>query len=156
MSNYDSKDLTWDWTGDFVLGNQGDLGDNSEDELLSVEQEIITIVKSSKGDWIFHPEIGANLWKFLGEPNTRENAEKIKKTITRELVFAGIVAEQDIIIDVNAISLDSVYIKIFLKATPTLKNRLKEISNNFASNKEYGRGIEVKFFFNTSTSAITF
>jgi hypothetical protein len=154
--NYDNLDFKFTWKGDLSLGESGDIADNEKDYLESVEQEIITIVKSAKGDWVFHPSIGADLWRFTGEPNTRENAEKIKKTLKREIVFAGIAAEADLIIDVNAMSLDTMYIRIFLKASATLRNRLSATNDRLVASREYGQGIEVKFFFSTSTSAITF
>jgi len=153
--NYDSTDLKWNWNGDFSLDESGDLSSNDTDFLESIEQEILTIVKSSKGDWKFHPNIGADLWRFKGEANTRENANKLKTEIKKAIVFSGIALESDVIVDVNAISLDMLYVSIFLKATPTLNNRLGN-QNDLVKLKEYHQGIEVKFMFSTTTSAITF
>ena len=45
-SNYDDIDLRFTWNGDFVLKN-GDLGDNSEDALLSLMDQIHDICASS-------------------------------------------------------------------------------------------------------------
>jgi len=151
--NYDSKDLSWTWNGDFTLDESGDLAHNEEDALESVETEIVTIVKSSAGDWASHPRIGANLWRFTGEPNTRANADKIKDAISVALVSAGVARKKDIRIDVNAVSLDVVYVKIFLSATPTPFNRISSQTNT-SLKSQYGQGIEVKFLFDTNTSAI--
>tara|TARA_Y100000310_G_C20543520_1_gene744479 strand:+ start:377 stop:847 length:471 start_codon:yes stop_codon:yes gene_type:complete len=151
--NYDSKDLTWTWDGDFVLDDSGDLAHNEDDALESIETEIVTIVKSSTKDWAHHPRIGANLWRFVGEPNTRKNAEKIKDAISVALVSAGLVRKQDIKVDVNTVSLDVLYVKVFLSATSTPSNRISSQADpDFKS--QYGQGIEIKFLFDTNTSAV--
>jgi hypothetical protein len=150
--NYDSKDLSWTWDGDFSLDDSGDIESNDNDALESVESEIITIVKSSTEDWAMHPRIGANLWRFTGEANTRENAEKIKDAIYTALLSAGVVRKQDIEIDVNVLSLEVLYVKIFLKAIATPSNRVS--SREPLLQNEYGQGIEIKFLFDTNTSAI--
>ena len=151
--NYDSKDLTWTWNGDFSLDDSGDLAHNEDDALESIETEIITVIKSSTGDWASHPRIGTNLWRFVGEPNTRANADKIKDAISVSLVSAGLVRRGDIKVDINAVGLDTLYVKVFLKAIPTPANRISSQAD--ASLKsQYGQGIEIKLLFDTNTSAI--
>lgn len=151
--NYDSRDLSWTWNGDFTLDESGDIAHNEYDALESVETEIITIVKSSTGDWASHPRIGANLWRFTGEPNTRENAEKIKDAIAVALVSVGLASKKDIRVDVNAMSLEILYVKIFLSAISTPLNRISSQADP-SLKSQYGQGIEVKFLFDTITSAI--
>jgi len=151
-SNYDSIDLSWSWKGDLKI-DSGDLAVNSTDALESIQNEIITIIKSSSGDWLVHPQLGTNLWQFVGEPNTRENAEKIKDAIATSLISAGIVSKQDIKVDVNAIGIHNLYVKIFLSALSTTFNKLTAPHNNYSSS-QYNEGIEINFLFDTTTSAI--
>lgn len=151
-SNYDSTDLSWSWKGDLKVVD-GDLSLNSSDALESIEAEIITIIKSSNGDWELHPMLGANLWRFVGEANTRENAERIKDAIITSLVSSGIVRRADIEVDINAMSLHALYIKVRLKAIATTNNRLMAPKNNPDIN-QYNEGVELKFLFDTNTSAI--
>ena len=152
-SNYDSIDLSWSWKGDFLIGDDGDLAHNANDFLESIENEIITMIKSSTNDWSIHPQIGANLWRFVGEPNTRKNAEKIKDAIKVALISVGLVKKGDIQVDVNAVDLHTLYIKIFLSAIATPFNRMSSQAQEHLSS-EYGQGIEIKFLFDTITSAI--
>ena len=152
--NYDSTDLSWTWKGDISVDEAGDLSHNSEDALESIENEIINVVKSSKGDWISHPQLGADLWRFVGEANTRKNAEDIKEAVRIALIASGIVASQDIEVEVNALSLDTLYISVFLSAISTPSNRISSTENGSLLGNQFTKGIEVKFLFDTKTSAI--
>jgi len=151
-SMYDSLDLSWSWKGDFKI-EEGDLSMNTSDALESIENEIITIVKSSNGDWQLHPLLGANLWKFVGEPNSRKNAEKIKDVLLTSLASSGVAQRRDLDVEVNALDLHNLYIRIRLSAIPTLNNRLVAPTNN-PNIDDYAEGVEIKFLFDTNTSAI--
>lgn len=151
-TNYDNFDLSWSWKGDFKIAD-GDIGINYTDALESVETEIITVVKSTEGDWELHPLYGSNLAQFIGEPNTRENAERMKDVLKTAISSAGIARRQDLIVEINALTLHTLYIRITLRAEASPANRLMSPSNNplFQQKNE---GMEIKFLFDTNTSAI--
>ncbi len=151
-SNYDSRDLSWSWKGDFKIAD-GDLDLNYTDALESIETEIITVVKSSDGDWELHPLYGANLAQFIGEPNTRENAEKMKDVLKTAIAYAGLARREDLVIDINALTIHTLYVRITLKAEPSPANRLMSANNNPFID-QYNEGMEIKFLFDTNTSAI--
>ena len=50
-------------------------------------QEVSKIVKTNNPTWALHPNVGANVEDFAGQPNTREVARSIEKQV-REAVTA--------------------------------------------------------------------
>jgi len=88
------KDLKWTWSGDFVIGDNGDLTDTRAHELMSFVQEIKTRVRSELYDWKLHPHIGASLSDLIGRPNTKEIAEEGKSRIISSLTRNGLVANR--------------------------------------------------------------
>ncbi len=100
-----------------------------------------------------HPLYGSNLAQFIGEPNTRENAEKMKDVLKTAISSAGIARKQDLDISINALTLHALYIKITLKAQPSAVNRLTDPTSNPLI-RQQNEGMEIKFLFDTNTSAI--
>jgi phage baseplate assembly protein W len=77
--------------GDLVVGNTGDLAIVYGDE--EIAQEVLFRLKTTLGDWTLSPQIGADLERFIGEPNipiTHSLMEnQIAKAIVRDnLIFA--------------------------------------------------------------------
>lgn len=124
MSLYDSIDLLWTWDGDFATGDDGDIKDTKEDALLSLRQEIATVVKSEIGDWESDPAIGATLSDFLGEPNSRENGEAIESRISIKLVETGVVQREDVDVKVTPVSVHQVMIMINVVVVGTTANKM--------------------------------
>ena len=124
MANYDSIDLLVTDDGDIDIGANGDISVTEEDQILSLQQKILSVLKSDIGDWEDHPMISANLQSFVGERNSRENAKKIESSVKNALVDANIVRTEDVEVEVNAVSIYSVFIVVRVRATPTILNSL--------------------------------
>jgi hypothetical protein len=77
-----------------VIGENGDLVDTTAHQLLSFVQEIKTRVRSELYDWKLHPSLGASLSDLIGEPNSREIAERGKARIIAALVRDSFVARR--------------------------------------------------------------
>jgi hypothetical protein len=120
--NYDSIDLDWTWSGDFTLDDDGDLKDTSEDLLLSLVNEITTIVKSSVGDWAEEINIGADLDDYVGEPNTSATAKSILARL--ESALAIIVSPNDINVRVTPVHIHKVLIMITVQVKSTPENKV--------------------------------
>jgi len=124
MAIYDSNDLFWTWDGDLAVGKDGDIKDTSDDLLLSLQQEIATIVKSELGEWEAEPLLGCTLSDFLGEPNTRENGEAIENRIRIKLVETNIVQREDLGVRVVPTGPHQLMIMINVSVVATGNNQL--------------------------------
>tara|TARA_B000000460_G_scaffold236205_1_gene198001 strand:- start:194 stop:649 length:456 start_codon:yes stop_codon:yes gene_type:complete len=122
MANYDSIDFWLDEDGDIDIGSNGDIKSTEEDYIRSFQQRTRSLLKSSTDDWSDHPRIASDLYAFIGQPNTRENASLMKRVIKRALVRAGTIRSEDLEVNINAAGLYSVYIEIIVNATPTVFN----------------------------------
>lgn len=121
--NYDSIDLDWSWDGDFLVDSTGDLKDTSDDLLLSVRNEISSLVKSELGDWREDSNIGATLSDFVGEPNNRETAENIQARLESQL--SQVVFLKDLSVRVTPVHIYRVLIMLSLEVLPTPENGLQ-------------------------------
>jgi len=146
MGLYDSNDIFWTWDGDFATGPDGDLKDTSDDPLLSLRQEIMTVVKSEIGDWELDPSMGATLSDFLGEPNNRENGEAIENRIRTKLVETNLVQREDLSVRVTPTAPHQVMIMINVIVTASTANQLNT-SNSVSVNLLYDTMENNLFFF---------
>lgn len=128
MGLYDSVDLDWAWDGDYVVGEDGDLGDTSDDYVRSLETEIATIAKSALLDWEKDPTIGATLDDFVGEANTRETGGAIEDRLRFQILDAGIVRAEDLAVRAVPIGMYRIMVVITVTAIATSNNRL-DVSN---------------------------
>ena len=126
MANYDSIDLLMDEDGDIVIGPEGDIQGTQEDQIISLQQKILSVLKSDIGDWLDYPTISANLQSFVGKANTRENAQRIERAIQNALVNSDIVRSEDLEVNVHAAGIHSVFIEITVRATPTIFNSIDD------------------------------
>ena len=127
--NYDSTDLLWTNTGDFVVGHDGDLADTGFDPLLAVAQDIYNRGKSDTRDWKESPLIGATISDFSGEPNNRENGKKLKRRLINSMIPYGSIDVADISVDVYPIGISKVVGEIGLRVAPTTRNKESKILN---------------------------
>jgi phage baseplate assembly protein W len=81
-------DLKMDEYGELVLDGNGDLATVYGDEQLA--QEILFRLKTTKGDWQLSPNIGCDLEKFIGQPNTNFTRTAIEQAIINGLTFDGL------------------------------------------------------------------
>jgi len=124
MGQYDSIDLDWTWDGDYMVGNDGDIKDTSDDLLKSIETEVATIVKSDALDWEKDPFIGASLSDFVGEANKRETGKRIEERVLLALGAADILQTGDLEVKVVPISAHQVMIMITIYTYWSSGNRL--------------------------------
>ena len=93
--NYDAIDLQWGYTGDSLLGLDGDFADTQRDQILSLVQQIQTVVASEFQDWEEHPQRAAGLDEFVGEANRRETANEVQARIRSALVVNDVINDED-------------------------------------------------------------
>ena len=124
MANYDSIDLDWTWDGDYVLGDDGDIKDTSYDLLQSLRNELRSVLRSEFSDWELHPNLGANISEFRGEPNTREIGAIMEDRIRSKILSPGIVEPGDIQVKLIPVSSSTVMINILIQAAATPANNL--------------------------------
>jgi hypothetical protein len=134
------KDLLFSEDGDLVLGAPLT---NEDDELLYVtedgeittdetqgtlirdmqvatnffakQQIIYTRLKSSKGDWFLYPDLGPSLETLVGQPNTRETAQKGVDMIIQSLTFDGFLSPSEI--NVRPVPINESEILFYLEIT---------------------------------------
>lgn len=144
MGVYDSIDIDFSWDGDFQLSDDGDIKMNGDDYIRATETAIQTIVKGEFGDWQHDSGVATGLSDFIGEPNTRENGEKIANRVKSRLVANGVAEASDITVRVTPINREELVIIIRVEAASTSGNRLRA-----------GEGITISTVFN-STEGGTF
>jgi hypothetical protein len=88
-------------------------GDQIVDLALSYGQDVIkqivyARIKTQAPDWFIHPKLGGNLEDLIGEPNTRETAEKGIKLITNALKYDNFLEDSDFTVRVVPINKDEI------------------------------------------------
>lgn len=114
MTNYNHKDLAF-FDGDarkgdiyFNIDKNGDCDIALTDNYRTAEQDLKNRTLTQLTDWRSHPNIGANLEKFIGKPNTRENGKEISDAIKRSLMYDGRFKPSDTMVYVIPITQDKV------------------------------------------------
>jgi hypothetical protein len=85
--------------GDFIIGEEDVAGgvdfsltvDNE-----SAEQDMSNRIRTQKGDWRSHQNLGADLELLEGEPNTRETGSRGEEQIHEALTYDGRFISQDV------------------------------------------------------------
>jgi len=90
MRNYNEKDLAFynldsHIEGDLIVDETGDLALTVNYD--SARQDITNRLRTQKGDWRSHPQLGADLELLEGEPNTRETGMKGVAQIYEALTY---------------------------------------------------------------------
>tara|TARA_R110002020_G_scaffold268819_3_gene484129 strand:- start:79579 stop:80034 length:456 start_codon:yes stop_codon:yes gene_type:complete len=123
---YDTNDLFFSFEGDFDVDESGDLRDTLYDPLRSIRQQILTRVKSEKGDWQYQGSIGANLSNFVGEPNSRETGMAIKNAVRVALGQHALVDLNGVKIDVMPISRTMIALRVEVAYLRTSENSVSD------------------------------
>ena len=145
MAIYDSIDLDWTWDGDYLIDDQGDVKDTSDDLLKSLITEVTTICKSETLDWEKNISVGANLSDFQGEPNVRETGKAIEQRIKSKIVDLNIVQSGDITVKVIPVHIHQILVNILITAQPTSRNKLG-----------YGERLRVSLAYDTIENSVFF
>jgi hypothetical protein len=140
----DNYDVTFSWNGDLDL-DSGDIRINREDGLRSLREQVHSVVASSRKDWAIYPGLGASLYDFLGEPNSRRTGNAIKQRLFFSLINSGIVAAEDLEIKVVPVHIHKILIIINIKAISTPYNTLNS-----------GDIVQVSFIFNSFEQQVYF
>jgi len=122
MRIYDAIDFYWSDDGDFAIDDTGDLMDTSYDPLKSIKQEIIDRISGNQQGWLYQPALGANLDRFVGEPNTRENGKAIQHAVINSLLYGNLVDIGDLKVLVTPLSASMIAIRIQIACLPTSRN----------------------------------
>ncbi|MEC1657179.1 hypothetical protein P9D81_20235 [Bacillus haynesii] len=90
MRNYNEKDIRFydlenNIDGDFMVDSTGDFA--LTDDYESARQDMTNRVRTQKGDWRSHKNLGADLELLEGEPNTRETGLKGETQIYEALTY---------------------------------------------------------------------
>ena len=145
MGLYDTIDLNFSWDGDYTRGNDGDLGDTSDDFIQSLINEVRDCVKSEFGDWEKDPHVAGDLSDFKGEPNTRDTGKAIENRVKSRLVAMPLVSASDIQVKVIPVHINQILIAIRIQAVATSGNSLQP-----------GEPIVVSFLYDTTEHDIFF
>jgi hypothetical protein len=80
-----------------------------------IKQIVYARIKTQAPDWFVHPELGGNLEDLIGEPNTRETADKGVTLITNALKYGDFLEDTDFTIRVMPVNRDEILfvIRIF-------------------------------------------
>lgn len=124
MANYDSIDLDFTWDGDFKIGDDGDIADTRSDLIQSLRNELHTILRSEFDDWELHPQLGANISEFRGQPNSRKIGRAMEDRIRTKVIGATIVQPEDIVVQVLPVGRHQVLTTITVNAASTPNNNL--------------------------------
>lgn len=137
MALYKGKeDLYWTSEGDFHLDSvRSDLRDTATEQYRNLIQQVLTRVMSSRGDWPLQKNIGASIADFLGHRNTRETAEQIKTRITAELIRDGLIAPNDLNVDIIPTSRSSILLLILVTPLQSKKAVYLTFTYDLAENK---------------------
>jgi len=145
MANYDSIDLDWSWDGDFAIDITGDLKDTSSDFLLSLVNEIATIVKSESLEWEKDITLGGNLGDFQGQPNVAAVGAAIEDRVSSSLVNQNIIQPGDVSVKVLPVHANQVLIMIRVAAEATSRNGLVP-----------GEPVKINLVYDTSENSVFF
>lgn len=115
MRNYKEQDIRFydlenGIEGDFIVDETGDFALTTEYE--SARQDMTNRVRTQKGDWRSHQNIGADLELLEGEPNTRATGDKGVNQIYESLTYDGRFDTLDL--DVRAVPTSIENIDFFL------------------------------------------
>ena len=118
----DSIDLFFSNAGDLAVGPDGDLAGTESDALLSFRQECLNRMKSEFQDWALHPWLGSGLSEIIGEPNTKETAERGSELIENALTMGAFVNSNDVNIKYVPVSNDALIYIVEIAVIPTDEN----------------------------------
>lgn len=122
----DEIDLFFSSSGDLALDESKDIASTEGDPLLSFRQECFNRIKSETNDWQIHEWIGGDLQELIGEPNSRETAERGKEKIENALTIGAFVNIEDVNIKYVPISRDVLMYVVKIAVEPTESNGLTD------------------------------
>jgi phage baseplate assembly protein W len=120
-------DISHQWGSDLSVGPTGDLACVSDAQL--GQQRVLRRLLTSPGDYIWHPEYGAGLARFIGQPG---NALQIRAVIRSQVFKEACVARSpEPVIDVQISpggAAGTVYVHIRYVDAPTNQTQILSFS----------------------------
>lgn len=123
------NELDQSFLGDLILDSSGDIKTTALPEN-AMENIAINRVKAVSGDWGYS-SFGANLMTFIGQQNTRENADKIKKNIIFALTADGLISRTALNVRIVPVTKDSVSIFISVNSVDIMDPVIFSYKNGF-------------------------
>ena len=115
MAIYDHIDIETSSSGDLVLSSSKDLKMAAPSGCL--KQDIMFRARTDLNDFGPHPNIGADLQRFIGETNNRENASKAEDRLYDSLTKDGRIISNDVRVKAVPINADSIAMYTFVNAS---------------------------------------
>jgi len=115
MAIYDQIDIETSPSGDFVLSSSKDLKMAAPSGCL--KQDIMFRARTDLNDFVPHPDIGADLQRFIGEINNRETAVGAENRLFDSLTKDGRMLRSDLRVKAVPISADRIAIYTFVNAS---------------------------------------
>jgi hypothetical protein len=79
-----------------------------------LKQDVTFRLRTDSGDFVPHPEVGADLQAIIGEPNTREVCELGSAKITHSLTSDGMIRSTDLFVKGIPVSLENLMYYVFI------------------------------------------
>jgi hypothetical protein len=115
MAIYDHIDIETSASGDFVLNSSKDLKMAAPSGCL--KQDIMFRARTDLNDFVPHPDIGADLQRFIGGINNRENAAIAEDRLFDSLSKDSRIYRTDLRVKAVPISSDRIAIYTFVNAS---------------------------------------
>lgn len=133
------NDLYFTEGGDFFVGANGDLEDTKKHQYRGFIQKVLTKIKSTKGEWRLQPQLGANISFILGKKNTKEQADRLKSFILKELIKDSFISAKEINISVFPGSKETLIGIIEINPADTQKKFMLSFTYDFRDNRIHSR-----------------
>lgn len=121
--------------GDFFLSDNEDLEDTTRYAYRGLIQKITTRMESSKGDWPLQQGVGADLNRFVGQPNTQVTGSNIVRAIQNELVGSGVLLASELLVEVVPLTQDIVGIILFITPAGSSRSIVLNFTYDLRDNK---------------------
>jgi len=115
MAIYDHIDIETTPEYDFNLSSSKDL--KMAEPSGCLKQDIMFRARTDLNDFVPHPDIGADLQRFIGEINNRENAVKAEARLYDSLTKDGRILSSDLRVKAVPINRDSIALYCFVNAS---------------------------------------
>ena len=115
MAIYDHIDIETSPSGDFVLSPSKDFQMAAPSGCL--KQDIMFRARTDLNDFVPHPDIGADLQRFIGEQNTRETGIAAEDRLFDSLTKDGRVARTDLRVKGVPLSMHRIALYTFVNAS---------------------------------------
>lgn len=133
--SYTVQDILISDDGDFVVDPTGDLAQATIDQ--TTRQDVIFYLYTEFGDFTGQPDLGSKVVDFIGEPNTKSNAQLLQAEMLRALTTDGRFNSRDLGINIIPVGIDEVLSYI------TVQNAALAGASTFVFDFNYVAGLKI-------------